>query len=281
MTAPSLILFTDLDGTLLNSETYSYAAALPALNHLRSQGIPVIPVTSKTRVEVEEWRQQIGLTDPFIVENGSAVFLPVQQSWLNPPEQAERVGDYALILLGCSYVQARAAMKVVGQMIGRPLQGFGDLTPEKVQSLTGLSVAETKQAKAREFSEPFLTPQTTTPEILRAMVEDLGFRVVVGDRFSHLIGGDAGKGVAVRQVTALYQALLPAGQRLQTVGLGNSPNDLEMLENVDIPLIIPGVDGSHPQLAERGWRVADAPAPEGWAAAVKAVLSELGAATFE
>jgi mannosyl-3-phosphoglycerate phosphatase len=70
------ILFTDLDGTLLNGETYDYQAVLPALETLKQKGIPVIPVTSKTRAEVETLIQTVGITDPFVVENGSAIFIP-------------------------------------------------------------------------------------------------------------------------------------------------------------------------------------------------------------
>jgi mannosyl-3-phosphoglycerate phosphatase len=43
-----------------------------------------------------------------------------------------------------------------------------------------------------------------------------------------------------------------AQQAIITLGLGNSPNDLEMLENVDIPIVVPGCRGSHPELADRG-----------------------------
>ena len=44
-----LLVFTDLDGTLLDHHSYSHAAALPGLERLRGLEVPVIPVTSKTR----------------------------------------------------------------------------------------------------------------------------------------------------------------------------------------------------------------------------------------
>lgn len=63
-------VFTDLDGTLLDHETYSWEAARPALERLELSGIPWILVTSKTRAEVELWRKQLGNRHPFIIENG-------------------------------------------------------------------------------------------------------------------------------------------------------------------------------------------------------------------
>lgn len=270
---PSIIIFTDLDGTLLNSDTYHYDAALPTLEQLKQVGIPVIPVTSKTRAEVDAWRQQLGLRDPFIVENGSAVFLP-HETVPFPLPSGEDMGPYRVLQLGYSYVMARAGLKAIAQELQRPLKGFGDWSVEQIQQLTGLPYAEAKQAKAREFSEPFLTPKNISLPQLQQVVEAAGFQVVVGDRFSHLIGAGAGKGVAVQTVIDFYQASRPESP-LITLGLGNSPNDLALLEQVDHPIILPGAQGPHPQLAQQGWSVAPAVAPEGWKLAVEAALKKL------
>ncbi|MDJ0708729.1 MAG: HAD-IIB family hydrolase [Leptolyngbyaceae cyanobacterium MO_188.B28] len=271
----SLIIFTDMDGTLLDSEDYSYEPALPQLKWLKAKQIPVIPVTSKTREEVETFRRQMDLTDPFIVENGSGVFIPLDYDKFDLPE-GEQVENYRLLQLGCSYVMARAGLKAIAQSLGRPLKGFGDWTVDQINALTGLSAEDAHQAKAREFTEPFRTPKNVPTDQLKQAVQNMGFQVVVGDRFSHLIGSEAGKGRAVRQLTQLYQSTLPEGTHLTTVGLGNSPNDLGMLENVEFPVIIPGAHGPHPGLSERNWQVAPAPGPQGWAMAVEKICQELG-----
>ncbi|NER81492.1 MAG: HAD-IIB family hydrolase [Leptolyngbya sp. SIO1D8] len=267
----ALIFFSDLDGTLLNAEDYNYAAALPVIEQLKARGIPVIPVTSKTRAEVETLIQQIGLTDPFVVENGSAIYIPRETCPFELPE-GEDDGPYRVLGLGVAYVMARAGLKAIAQEIGRPLKGFGDLSVDQVQQLTGLTQEDAKQAKMRDFSEPFLTPKNTEPAKLTAVVEEMGFRVVVGDRFSHLIGGEAGKGVAVHRLVSLYATTLPKAETIVTVGLGNSPNDLAMLENVDQAIVLPGASGPHPKLANRGWKIAPEPAPEGWAISVTQLL---------
>jgi len=269
----ALMLFTDLDGTLLNSESYAYDAALPVLATLKQQGIPVVPVTSKTRAEVETLIQQIGLTDPFIVENGSAIYIPRDTCPFELPA-GEDDGPYRVVALGVAYVMVRAGLKAIAQELGRPLKGFGDLSVEQVQQLTGLAAADAHQAKMREFTEPFLTPKNTPPEKLTAAVEEMGFKVVVGDRFSHLIGGGAGKGIAVRQLVECYRPTWPPGEPIVTIGLGNSPNDLAMLETVDHAIVLPGASGPHPQLSDRGWLIAPQPAPAGWAAVVTQVLAQ-------
>ncbi|MEA5452339.1 HAD-IIB family hydrolase [Leptolyngbya sp. CCNP1308] len=268
------IIFTDLDGTLLNGETYAYHAALPTLAKLTEQGIPVVPVTSKTRQEVAQLRQDIGLRDPFVVENGSAIYIPTDQTRFALPP-GDDVDGYRILPLGCNYVTARAGLKAIAQDLGRPLKGFGDWSVDQVMQLTGLSPEEAKQAKTREFTEPFMTPKNVPADQLREAVEAMGFRVVIGDRFSHLIGAGAGKGRAVHQLVQLYQVGNPEAPTITTIGLGNSPNDLDMLENVDYPIVLPGAHGPHPQLADRSWPVAPAAAPEGWAQAVEAALAKV------
>lgn len=267
----SLLLFTDLDGTLLGSEDYRYDAVLPTLKTLHQQGIPVIPVTSKTRAEVETLIHTLGLETPFVVENGSAAFIPRETCpFALPP--GEDMGAYRVVQWGVAYVMARAGLKAIAQELGRPLKGFGDFSVEQVQQLTGLSMQDAQQAKMREFSEPFLTPKNVSSTQLTLAVEAMGFRVVMGDRFSHLIGDGAGKGVAVQQLTALYRSTLAPDAPLTTIGLGNSPNDIDMLEHTDQSIVMPGAHGPHPRLGERGWAIAPHPAPEGWAAAVERLL---------
>lgn len=268
-----LIIFTDLDGTLLDQEDYSYEPALPMLKKLKQEKIPVIPVTSKTREEVEDLLRELGIVDPFVVENGSGIFLPAN----DPRFQVEtegRWGDYNLLPLGMNYEEARAGLKAVAQNLGLESQGFGDLSNEQLHQLTGLPPEAIKRAKTREFTEPFVTPKEVSPEKIEEAVESQGFKVVVGDRFSHLIGPKAGKGIAVKKLRSLYQKTVP-NEKITTIGLGNSPNDIAMLENVDCPFIIPGCKGPHPGLLGRGWTVAPHPGPKGWYSVISEQLSSL------
>ena len=86
------LVFTDMDGSLLDHHTYSYLDALPQLHRLEHLGIPVIPATSKTRAELEHLRAELGNKNPFIVENGAAVFIPVGYFDTQPAGTVEREG---------------------------------------------------------------------------------------------------------------------------------------------------------------------------------------------
>lgn len=261
----SLIIFTDLDGTLLNQEDYDYQPALPMLEKFKHKSVPIIPVTSKTRAEVAQLRQDIGLNDPFIVENGSGIFVP------QGDERFSVVTDnledkYELKLLGCDYKKARAGLKQIATDLGKNLCGFGDLSPVELQSLTGLTLEEVNLAQTREFTEPFITPKNLSAAEIEQTAAKYNFRVLVGDRFSHLIGANAGKGKAVQWLLKNYQISNPTN-KVMTIGLGNSPNDLEMLESVDMPFVIASQKGVHPGLKNRGWEVPKSPGSQGWAEA--------------
>ncbi|NJK38399.1 MAG: HAD-IIB family hydrolase [Oscillatoriales cyanobacterium RM2_1_1] len=270
-----LIIFTDLDGTLLNADNYQYGGALVAIQQLQTQQIPIIPVTSKTRAEVEELCQKLLFQDGFIVENGSAVFVPKLLNNFTVLE-TDRVQDYVLKQFGCSYREAVQGVRALAEKLNLDLRGFNDMDITEIAERTGLSMEAAARAKAREFTEPFIiiTPKAINPGALKTAVSQLGFQIVVGDRFSHLIGQNAGKGVATQW---FIQQFIQQSQnhnprvKIQTVGLGNSPNDLAMLDVVDIPIIIPGKNGPHPGLSGRGWRVAEASGSAGWGQAVQQI----------
>ncbi|HEY4579910.1 MAG TPA: HAD-IIB family hydrolase, partial [Candidatus Acidoferrales bacterium] len=65
-----MIVFTDLDGTLLDYHTFSWTAANEALAEIERRRVPLVFCTSKTRAEIEALRRKIGNAHPFISENG-------------------------------------------------------------------------------------------------------------------------------------------------------------------------------------------------------------------
>lgn len=269
-----LLIFTDLDGTLLNQDDYRYDPVLPVLEQLKQRTIPVVPVTSKTRREVEELCKALDLNEPFITENGSGVFIPLGDTRFTL-KAAKPWEGHNLLQLGCTYKEARSGLRTVERLLsddlkGEPLRGFGDLSVAEVRAHTGLPEEEAVLAKTRDFTEPFVTPKQVEPQTIRAAAQEAGFKVTVGDRFSHLISPNAGKGRAAKLLIEAYQAKYPA-ETITTIGLGNSPNDRDMLEVVDKPIVVPGKQGPHSGLTDRGWPIAPAPGSQGWAEAVAAL----------
>ena len=263
------IVFTDLDGTLLDHHGYSWAAAGPALARLAELRIPVVFVTSKTRAEVEMLQRQIGVDAPFVVENGGGVFFPPGAAgW--PLDGARPCDRYRLVCLGRPYREIRGFVETARRRHG--IRGFGDLSDAEVAELTGLDLRQARCARAREFSEPILLERPDAIDLLEAEARAKGFALTRGGRFRHVIGAGQDKGRAARIVAEAYEASRPAGATVRTIGLGDSPNDAPMLDVVDIAVVIPGPDGDVLEPARDDAVVAPYAGSRGWNTTVLEIL---------
>ncbi len=269
------VVFTDLDGTLLDAETYDFAAAEPALEALRARRIPIVLVSSKTRAEMEPLRRRLEHHDPFIVENGAAVFVP-QGLFAFPLERVRTKSFYDVIELGLPYHMLRDVLKQIEDAVETPLRGFGDLSVDDVMRLTGLSRTDATLAKMREYDEPFLLegPPALVAEVCRQIVTR-GLRWTKGGRLYHLTG-ENDKGAAVELLLQCYQRqqrLSNSPCRIESVGIGDSVNDGPLLAAVDHPIIVQKPDGSYdPDLHAPRLTRAPGIGPEGWNAAVLSLL---------
>jgi len=166
------VIFTDLDATLLDHRTYSFKPAKPVLEKIKKLKIPVVLCTSKTRAETEALTRELGLKHPFIVENGGAIFMPVNYF---PPAFFKKLGlktvkdnGYRVVELGTPYPRLRQFFKLVRKSSGLPLIGFGDLTVDQVAALSGLGRKEARRARQREYDEPFFLESSLQTKWLRA-----------------------------------------------------------------------------------------------------------------
>jgi mannosyl-3-phosphoglycerate phosphatase len=263
------VIFSDLDGTLLDAASYSYEAAGRALAAIARLGIPLVLVSSKTRAEMEPLRRRLRLPSPFIAENGGAVYIP-HDYFPFSVEGAVLRSEYHVIEIGRPYADLRDALREMAHVFPGRLRGFGDMSEEEVAQYTGLSPAEARLAKQREFDEPFLfTAGQMAVEELRSLAERRGLRCTRGGRFYHLLG-DNDKGVASLRLIDAYRRLAKErGHRIETIGLGDSLNDLPMLQVVDCPILVQRPDGSYdPEIAFPDLARVSGIGPAGWNRAV-------------
>jgi len=259
------LIFTDLDGTLLHPKTYSFAEAMPALDLIRERNIALILCSSKTRAEVEEYRKRLENRDPFVVENGGAVFVP--SGYFPFPTGGTRRGDYLVSELGKRYREIRKELLSLREKLGVRVKGFGDMSVEEVAGLTGLTLPEAALAKEREFSEPFVFEGPTEPLFLRE-IEQQGLHWTQG-RFYHLMG-DHDKG---RAIAFLKQWFGAGHDKLNTIGLGDALNDLPLLKEVGHPVLVQNGEGGYDARVDLpGLIRANGIGPAGWNSAVLELL---------
>ncbi|MEO0772984.1 MAG: HAD-IIB family hydrolase [Pseudomonadota bacterium] len=244
-----LLVFTDLDGTLLDHETYSWAEAAPALDVLRKGGAGLILASSKTAAEMAPLRAELGFSDwPAIVENGSGLL-------------TSEADDKP-------YRRLRDAIGGLPQ----GFRGFGDMDAGEVSDRTGLSPEAAVRAKARQFSEPGLW--TGAPDALAEFLkaaESAGLTAQQGGRFLTLsFGGN--KADRVKELIQRYN-------RSHSIALGDAPNDAAMLEVADIGVIVsnPGANTMPHLPGEDTGRIrrTKRPGPAGWSDAVLEIVEEL------
>ena len=264
------VVFTDLDGSLLDHDSYSFENARPALDRIRRSGVPLVFTSSKTRPEIEQLQASMGIREPFIVENGAAVFFPEgYRGW--QVVEGLRQPPYAVIRLGASYRDVRRFIQAVRPRFN--LQGFGDLSVEDIVRLSGLPLEQAGLARRREFTEPFILEDDSRIPELRAMAEASGLALTRGGRFHHLMGSGQDKGLAVRK--ALEAFCRHSGQRFTAIGLGDSANDRAMLASVDLAVLLPHPDGTYEELGLTGLRKARHPGSRGWNEMVLELLDAL------
>ncbi len=266
---PDLLIFTDLDGTLLDHQTYSWKEAGPALKLARKRGFPVIFCSSKTRAEIEPLRKATRNTHPFIVENGEAICIPAGY-FDEKPAMARKRGGYWVISLGKPYKELREAMKAM-QKEGLKVKGFGDMSVKDVMELTGLTKEKARLAMKREYDEPFIIEDTKQEPRVREFILKKGMEFTKGGRFCHLMGSTAGKGVAVKLLTGMYG--FEAGKPPVTMGLGDSQNDFSMLMAVHVPYLMHDHRGKHRSLSS-AFITVDGSGPEEWGRIVKEFIEE-------
>jgi mannosyl-3-phosphoglycerate phosphatase len=264
-----IVVITDLDGTLLDHQTYSWEPAQPALDALARRDIPVVLCTSKPRAEVEPLRSALANRHPFIVENGGAAFLPRGYFPFAVPAAVSRDG-YEAVEFGSPYAELVDALEAATRASRVPVRGFHAMTAEEISERSGLPQEKSRLAKLREYDEPFYILDPSRESALLREIERLGKRWTRGDRFFHITGSND-KATAVRRLTELYRQ---AHGAVTTIGLGDAPNDSEFLSIVDTPILVRSRFSSALQALVPNGRLTNRPGPEGWNEAILEMIPE-------
>ncbi len=233
---------------------------------------------------MEPLRVELGLEAPYIVENGGGVFFPGSSAAVAPPG-ARTVDGMPCWTLGVEYAAVSAFLASHGGPLG--MRGFGDMDDAEVAELTGLSLDAAQRARHREFTEPFtLTDESNLSEV-DARAREAGLKTTTGGRLHHLMGAEQDKGRAVRLVTNLLAGSAghphdsgphqQPSNEIVTIGLGDGPNDLPMLEAVTHAVVVPSPTRGPLEVAHPRCRVAPEEGPGGWSRALLDLLGELGA----
>lgn len=253
---PAAVL-TDLDGTLLDHGGVLGEAARAAIGDLRRHGIPLVPLTSKTEVELRDLLVELDCGGIGSFENGAGVVGPDRVA---VSERAVPVAE----LLG--------RLEELARLTGLRLTAAAALPTAETCRITGLPEERIPAMLARGFGLPFLAPAGAARALQHFATRLRETRLTRGGQFWHL-SGDHGKEDAV--------GLLLRGGLVSRpfAGFGDAPNDAGFLALCDVAVLVPRASGDvDPVLlaAVPAGRLAPFPAGRGWAAAVAELLEEHG-----
>ncbi len=272
MSDPSLhfLIFTDLDGTLLDHHSYSAKPADGLIRQLRDLSVAsVMPTTSKTRSELQALQQSIPINDAIsVTENGSVIYAPDGRSFTD--EQRAQT-----IIMGVEYTKLLDQINALPQHLRQHVTGFADMSMDALVEATELTVDEAQRAKEREATEPFIWsgPDRAYDE-LEAIMAGADISIQRGGRFYHFTG-QATKEQAMKRVISAFVERQPETNFL-SIALGDGPNDLGMIEAADVGVIMPNQDGVTITSSRPHVRVAAVPGPRGWVSTIVEILKEYG-----
>jgi mannosyl-3-phosphoglycerate phosphatase len=265
------IVFTDLDGSLLDHDSYSHAAADGLLEELERDQVPVILTTSKTRAEVEALRLELNNSHPFIVENGAAIYIPQGYFSVKPEDCIEADGFWI-----AEFCETRSHwLSLLEQAKGlftHKFSHFAAMKEEVIAQVTGLSLEQAQLANNREYGEPisWLGVDKGKQEFIQWLTEQ-GGHVLQGGRFLHL-SGFCNKGEALTWLAAEYKSQWNLS-KVKTIAIGDSGNDVAMLEKADLALIIRSPVHAPPKLKRpRGFFISEEFGPRGWNSGLRKIL---------
>ena len=257
----SLWVVSDVDGTLMD-HSYDLTPAKETIKLLQELSIPVILCTSKTASEVKVIRNELNLTDPYIVENGAAIY----------GESLNEVNGE--IILGEKYKKLENILKIISDQINYDLLPLNNISDQDAAKLTGLKGHALELMRDRHWSMPFLNPPENKEEQINNFCKKFHVEIFRGNRMSHMLSINSNKGKAINELKKYSN-----NPNIKIIGLGDSPNDLPLLLSSDYKVVIPSPSGPNMKLLEKlndyEFILAKDPNGYGWKNEVKKLINKL------
>jgi mannosyl-3-phosphoglycerate phosphatase family protein len=275
MLATRKILFTALEGCLLDARTGSSAAAQAGIDELERRAVPWVIFSGLTRAEMDPIRRKLGHSGPFVTEHGGGLFVP-QGYFPVRIEGQERSGNFQMLALGKPYGETAAALEELAEEAGVSVVGVSQMNLRETERNTGFTQREAEQFRLRDFEEPFFFAGASDGEIARfvALAKKKGYHAKPGTPFWHFSSlPDAG--AAARRLAQLYRASAPARRQSQIVAIGEGSEDAGMLSAADRGILLTAgdaADQSENSGASRRFEQAQISDAYGWSEVVLEVL---------
>lgn len=262
------IVFTDLDGTLLDDD-YNLSSAAAAMDELSRLAAIVVPVSSKTLPELQALTAQRRIAAPMIFENGAGIAWPAD---FGSAQQISVQESGSVEVFGRPYAELCQILRDLRRADGYLFRGFADMCAAEISKLTYLTEPAAALAKQRRASEPICWADTNEQFLrFKRALQAFDLQLQHGGRFAHVMPL-RDKSQAASRVQQVYQraTTLP----LITVACGDSPNDRALLAFADACVLFPQRNGRYLSVTGKPLRYAPRPGHRDWLDVTTQLLQE-------
>jgi len=259
----TIIVFTDLDGTLLHRDTFQFDTIKDYIKSLINKGVIIIPNSSKTETEIEKFNEELGVNLPFISENGASIH-GLNLITSNFPDK--------LIVSREKEELLRIFENKVPEKLKQKCFQISKMSKKDQENILGQKDEKLKNALNRKYTLPFLFKgDKNEKNRLLKLLNTNSLTLQEGGRVSNLCD-NVNK---VKSMNRVVKILKNIKEKIITIAVGDNHNDLDMLKNCDIPCLVFNDQFKLDQINIDNLIFSNKPSPEGWADVIKKALAKL------
>ncbi len=266
------IIFSDLDGTFLNNDTYSFGSLRSYISKCKFK-FELIFVSSKTYEEILIIQDKLKINFPFIVENGACIFFPLDYFRHNKMDFKFTKYKNHLVFKLTKLNPSQLAKQLHFLKEKYDFSFYMDLTEKKISKITKLRGIDVKLSKIRKFTNPiFWEDSPERKKDFRSEIKSINanFDILEGGRFIH-ISDKYDKGLALKKFLKIKNVM---DESYTTISLGDSENDIPMLELTDFACIIKSKTNINFLKKKKNVYRSNSDAPEGWKESLEYIFNK-------
>ena len=264
MPKKKILIFTDLDGSLLDKETFKFDVIKDYFKELVRNGIIIIPNSSKTEAELLDFNEQNNLDLSFIAENGSSIHR-LNKIHQNLPDK---------IIISRTIDEIRNIYEEnISLDFENKITHILELEREKQQKILGLPLDKIKLAIKRDHSIPikFNGTESEKNEFTK-ILKNSGLTIQTGGRIMNVCD-NVNKSIAMSKALQLIRKQLD--DEIITIGVGDNENDIEMIKQTDYPCLVKNDNFDSSLINIDNLIKSSEPSPLGWADVIKTAIQKI------
>ena len=264
MKKKQIVIFTDLDGTLLDKNTFKFDKIEKYFRELILKNIIIIPNSSKTEAELFDFNKQYNLNLSFIAENGSSIH-GLNLIHKNLPEK---------ILLSKPTDEIFKIYKQnITPHLKRKITFILNLKSNDQQKIFGLSLEKMNLAIKRDHSIPiqFNGTEIEKNEFIKIM-NNSGLTIQTGGRIMNICDNTNKSKAMVKTIQLIKDEM---NDEIITIGVGDNHNDIEMLKKSDYACLVKNDNFDSSLVNIENLIKSSEPSPLGWADVIKTAIQKI------